>query len=86
MGLYIKFSINRKNRASLSTSVGVDRLEDKQMLGKNDSRIVIAKISYNLFRHGSLTPASEKKCHEASKMAYFFVKFYKFISAISYYM
>ena len=35
---------------------------------------------------GSLTPASEKKCHEASKMAYFFVKFYKFISAISYYM
>ena len=36
--------------------------------------------------HGSLTPASEKKCHEASKMAYFFVKFYKFVSAISYYM
>ena len=35
---------------------------------------------------GSLTPASEKKCHEASKMAYFFVKFYKFVSAISYYM
>ena len=30
----------------MSTSVGVDRLEDKQMLGKNDSRIVIAKISY----------------------------------------
>ena len=35
---------------------------------------------------GSLTPAIEKKCHEASKMAYFFVKFYKFVSAISYYM
>lgn len=35
---------------------------------------------------GSLTPTIEKKCHEASKMAYFFVKFYKFVSAILYYM
>ena len=41
---------------------------------------------YQTISHGSLTPAIEKKCHEASKMAYFFVKFYKFVSAISYYM
>ena len=53
--------------------------------------IILANISCSSKRPipaflGSLTPASEKKCHEASKMAYFFVKFYKFVSAISYYM
>ena len=51
-----------------------------------DGDRTVGDVFAGLAFRGSLTPASEKKCHEASKMAYFFVKFYKFVSAISYYM
>ena len=40
---------------------------------KRHSRHFPGKAFNNMFRiGGSLTPASEKKCHEAIKMAYFF--------------
>ena len=52
----------------------------KAILEQADEAIYAAIKSEH---RGSLTLAKAKKCHEASKIAEFFVKFSKFISAIS---